>query len=765
MNRKIKRLLLLLFVFFINLSGVRALTVEDVDFDTYVNSHNPFNLVNFENSDITVDLKPGMSKKQVYVVNMNYYYVTIPKDYVSSDGTSIKVTYPEVGTYMGRRIGVNATYTVYQYNKSSAVQGNLARGEVGLSNYEGIVISLPFNFSDGGTGFFNSKYNKLKYEFFYSGTNQIINVRNAKFIFSSLNYQVLPNRKKYDESIFFESDMASRISKIQKLKDYNNITIRTSPGRTPSFAYSLGIVPISQEGFVEGQQSKYDVKSFINSASVEYSGESLEFIIGASSEDSLLYGAVTYQPASEKDASADYRDYSLDAACVNCDSNNADNKAMVIQDITDWDSILNSSKASCNNIKNYYKVSNGASNTYCREEYHVYYPNVNNKIAVNTGRFFTLNASDEEMKLVDGTISNFKPIKVTRIRQCKGDGLGSYKAKTDNSFKSSGSGTIKLKYNEDKYKYDGNLDSDIVSFDSKMSGDMLVQMVTYNYRLPSDTYRYVRLEDGYSIKSSNGINVNEGIYKDLKVSNLPISFNSKNANVSFKYSLPSSSKISKAYNSQNDYFSCSGNEYIDNVYKRAGNGDNDAINDLPNTACAKLFGSTTNSKFKKCINERKENKLGNCFNGDYSCKIDIKNHCDPLDPSCSDPDPTSVIYRVVDVLHPFITQNGKVRDTGNNWCSTDGDTKNCSGNSPYNIVIKKVITDRKNISSDNAMYRVKLDSKTITSIRKYNDKNDYDDFKLKCDADGNACISTFLRSKVSLEGKCNRAHNFYDCSN
>ena len=80
-------------------------------------------------------------------------------------------------------------------------------------------------------------------------------------------------------------------------------------------------------------------------------------------------------------------DYSIDAACVNCNSNDDDNKAYIIQDINDWNAIFESSKSSNKNIKTYFNKGNGV---YCREEYWVYLPNVNNTIYVEPGRYVIL---------------------------------------------------------------------------------------------------------------------------------------------------------------------------------------------------------------------------------------------------------------------------------------------------------------------------------------------------------------------------------------
>lgn len=674
-------------------------------------------------------------------------------------------------------------------------------------------------------------------------------------------------------------------------------------------------------------------------------------------------------------------DYSLDAACVNCTSTNSDSKAAVIQDTTNWKAITESSKAStCKNVPSYYKKNDGS--TYCREEYHIYYPNANNKIKVETGRFFTVNETKEHLDVIDGSIPNFAPIRVKKIRQCKGGNLNTFKVKSDNEFKRCG-GTINLKYDEGTYKLNKNLVSTLESFSSNINGDMLQQEATFTYTLPLDTYRYVRIQDGYSLRDKPA-DADSGLYNDLKVSNLPISFNNveNNPKISFKYVLPNAStscgdvysSISKAYTSKNDYLTCTGSK-SENVYVKE-----TADEKLSDSACAKLFNSTTGAKFNSCRDARKTNKMGNCYsvvsgeksgknnyycdniiidkcdkdtagsgkykdqvwdeesgkcvtrcskngdkyigpdgkpttkdeyenkcctkethesigrdwnekdgkccepgtiydktlkvcvgsgkptvctstnagkktsiydftdfewvdnqccnkddvrteaNGSKKCeKCDINNYksigrdwndnegkccpvgykyysdtkrCEPerktkcdtehlnCEVCCEDKSgrpycgivlnvvqvcpgagkPEVSTYRNIDATNPFLSQTGTVRTTGDNWCnnSVDGSTPlTCSGDPAKNSLIKTAVTDKSNVSEDNAMYVVDLNSSDITAIRNYNKKNEYDDFDLSCKSDGTACKSEFLSSVVNTTGKCANVSkaSFYKCAN
>lgn len=327
-------------------------------------------------------------------------------------------------------------------------------------------------------------------------------------------------------------------------------------------------------------------------------------------------------------------DYSLDMACENCESKNADSKAIVVQDTTNWDAIMKSKEmaSTCknDNLSSYYYKKD--YDTYCREEYHVYYPNANNKIKVQVGRFFTVNASKDELDLVDSSIPNFAPIRVKKVRQCKNGNLEGFKAASDAEFKNCG-GSVKIKYTEKQYQYEDYAKRKLTSFSSEIKDGSLIQRAEFDYTLKGNTFRYIRIADGYSLKDKPADYENNKVYKDLKVSNLPISFDkTTEPKVSFVFSLPSSdtgasckdvySTIRKAYSEGNDYLKCGSD--IDNVYKKETEHEK-----LKDTACAKLYNTVdrSNEKFDKCVKDRLSNKMGNCFNSnknkDYLCNLPV----------------------------------------------------------------------------------------------------------------------------------------------
>ena len=353
-------------------------------------------------------------------------------------------------------------------------------------------------------------------------------------------------------------------------------------------------------------------------------------------------------------------DYSIDAACVNCSATGFENKAYVIQDTTNWEAILASPKAKVNNAKNYYNKGN---NVFCREEYTVKFPDLTGHVKVNTGRYFTVNATNEELSTVPNLAPNFKPITVTRTRQCKSstndvNALNNFEGRSRNSFKDN-AGTVKLKYteyNKNNSEYSKNsitLEPDekaANTYSSNVSNNMLTMTQTVSYTLDDNVYRYIRLEDGLSIFDPSGINEDDLNlkYKDVGVANLPISFENeteggaKIADVQLTYELPdgdSYSLMHKAYKMNNNYFSDPSNPVSENIYKKAkkaGAISNNSIvkgsltdaeyEELTQSACAKLYRNSNGSYASglyNCVNNRTSNKIGN--NNDCIKQNDLSN--------------------------------------------------------------------------------------------------------------------------------------------
>ena len=345
----------------------------------------------------------------------------------------------------------------------------------------------------------------------------------------------------------------------------------------------------------------------------------------------------------DRDAIKKY-DYSLDIACTNCDSTNSDSKAFVIQDTTNWEAIFNSENAiknsKCKGIdgNSYFKKHYG---TYCREEYHVYFPNAYNRIKVQLGRFFTVNANSSEQHdsgyLIAADIPNFKPIKVKRVKECRGGDLKAYDNENKfENFKKNCIGKVYLKYNEDYYRLDKielvrRKEPD--SSHRKLENDILLEDVTYSYTLPNNTYQYIRMVDGKPVMKVPKDSTFK--YINLGVGSLPVSFgNSENkdsnsVSVQLAYELPTKcngSSIAEMYKTKTCFSEEAGTK---NVYKKFIEGTVDNNDRIENSACAKLYNTTdrSNTEFMNCVRERQTSKSNKSFNfndinkSNYLCKL------------------------------------------------------------------------------------------------------------------------------------------------
>ena len=378
--------------------------------------------------------------------------------------------------------------------------------------------------------------------------------------------------------------------------------------------------------------SGYNYNRFCNSAGTGFSGipgsEDKTSAL-ANWQDGLGYNILWF----DTEGVFKNYDYSIDAACVNCNVTTTGNKAYIIQDINDWEAIFASDSSSNTNVKTYYNKGNGV---YCREEYTVYFPDNSDVFYVEPGRYFTLNASASALDKVSATATfpNFKPIKVVKKRVCKvnnGDtsALDAFRRKSESTFKGR-TGTVSFKYNETYSESRYNMDDseELEPYDEpnnytySINGDTLTMEVTRNYTLPDNYYQYVRKQDGLSMKTKPSSNLS--YYINVGISNLPISFknyghsNQKAADIQFSFELPSDdpySKLNKAYIKDNSYLKTDNSD--GNIYKKykennMSDGDQELLN---NSACAKMFGINT-SGFESCASHRIENSIGD---GGYNC--------------------------------------------------------------------------------------------------------------------------------------------------
>ena len=122
-----------------------------------------------------------------------------------------------------------------------------------------------------------------------------------------------------------------------------------------------------------------------------------------------------------------------------------------------------------------------------------------------------------------------------------------------------------------------------------------------------------------------------------------------------------------------------------------------------------------------------------------------------------------VVYRTIDLVDPFPDIDGSKRNTGSNWCGTDG---NCSYD---NSTVKAYINNNRGVSdydiySGEPMYTFILTPSIIKEIRKYNSTNSYAEYTgslagknydYKCNggsSTGKYCISDYLSYLINITG-------------
>lgn len=380
-------------------------------------------------------------------------------------------------------------------------------------------------------------------------------------------------------------------------------------------------------------------------------------------------------------------DYSLDAACVNCNNSNADNVAYTIKDTGDWDAINASLSSDNSNVQNHF-TTNGNQNVLCREEFTVYFPNAKDTVYVEPGRYFVLHPSDNEIASLSHfgstSIPNLKPVKVYRKKECQANvqltqgenesdaafaarvhqakitALSNYESSNKSSFQND-LGTVYFRYTEtyddsnysmdepeEMRKYTKSSDKYIGTLNE--SAETLTMESTGYYTLPEYYYQYIRLQDGLSMKKRPSSNLDTD-YKNVGISNLPVSYENhgtpisatvaKAADIQFAYDLPSSSNLTAAAEDES-YLATKDPD--DNIYEQYLNGQVDSSNEeLKNSACAEFYQIGTEA-FRECASDRtssksgssgatcisKESIMGSSTSG-YSCMVLTSNDSDDDD--------------------------------------------------------------------------------------------------------------------------------------
>lgn len=166
---------------------------------------------------------------------------------------------------------------------------------------------------------------------------------------------------------------------------------------------------------------------------------------------------------------------------------------------------------------------------------------------------------------------------------------------------------------------------------------------------------------------------------------------------------------------------------------------------------------------------------------------DAKTSCTEKTPDCNIPPPSgglNIIYRTISLENPFpsynsdltVTQTGLIKgmfndDVKGRYPGTNWNNVNLVKNHILTVERQGVKYDGSDIYQGQPLYVFELNTTTINAIRKYNEQNEYTDFKLDCKKNNSrACVSDFVHN-ASLSGLtggvCSnsiRANDFYTCS-
>ncbi len=354
-------------------------------------------------------------------------------------------------------------------------------------------------------------------------------------------------------------------------------------------------------------------------------------------------------------------DYRPDSLCYNCDDAEED-WSYVYSDMANWEGIGDSLSSKNSTLSNYFRSGKIAGNDIaCREQIRVKFPDSDNAIKVETGRYFTVGLPSQ----YSIGVPNFAPLTVERTKECHAynssgnDVTNSISSSQWNSFwnsdkfyknainaknekKVESTGKLEITYKEKggSAKYNGTKQTDV--YNTKINKNQGSLTVTNSYTLTADTYRYIRKDNGLSVSEVPTV-----AYTDVGVANFPISFDNvksddEAATVSFKYTIPKDSQLADSIGNP-DYFDGDNSQTTEeDIYKVAnqkgaighnyvtqGGLDANQFNDLKHTSCVLEYcdanGQNCKSGFTSCMNSKiKSGKTQkNCANDNYMCGIDF----------------------------------------------------------------------------------------------------------------------------------------------
>ena len=156
--------------------------------------------------------------------------------------------------------------------------------------------------------------------------------------------------------------------------------------------------------------------------------------------------------------------------------------------------------------------------------------------------------------------------------------------------------------------------------------------------------------------------------------------------------------------------------------------------------------------------------VNNATYGKWECEYSVYDGLIPDPDENKDKGGINVIYRPIDLITPFPDIDASNRETGSNWCGSNGD---CSYD---NDVVIKYINNNRGVDDyelyqQEPMYTFILTPSVITEIRRYNKENSYasytgtlngKSYDYKCQ-NGRTCISDYLTYLIDITGAKNQS--------
>lgn len=215
---------------------------------------------------IITKYRSGMIDSMVDGQTQSGYTIELPSCKAEGDTATVTLKYPLVGTYDGRNVGANVTYTfTHQENNMTPMVASWATWQY---DYTAVQVSDAFY---AGMDSCNAKTIDTKISFFYSDDNSAITLDSASmFTIGSLNWYSDDTPGRY-ESVTVKDSLTNKI----QIPDPNdtstggNIAVSSSGGNTTAYGFRVA----------DWADDITDPNFYKQSATVFQSGDSFNFKI------------------------------------------------------------------------------------------------------------------------------------------------------------------------------------------------------------------------------------------------------------------------------------------------------------------------------------------------------------------------------------------------------------------------------------------------------------------------------------------------------